>query len=301
MTSSTLCGSPPPALKASPRARAVGQRVGQREVGAGGIGGVQEVALRRAVRADRGPPPGEQVGDRTRHEARAVLVAAAVDVAEARRRHRQPVGRPVRAGDDVRGGLRGLVGTRRPQRRALGQRQRLRRSVGVLGRGHDRPADVAGTAGLEQRPGAAHVGLEGLERRAVAGADGRRGRRGGRRPPPRPRRSARSSAPASTTSPSTTSHSRSSPSSTSTQPGRGVRRSTVTRAPRSSSALREPAADEPVGAGHEHRATGDRRAVGRAVVWHRHAARHPRRIARGGCDRRRRGSAASATLGSGAR
>ena len=197
------------------------ERVGEREVGVDRVVDVQEVALRRAVGADHRRLAAQRATSTTgRHEARAVLVAAAVDVAEASRGDRQPVGRPVRAGDDVRRGLGGLVGPRRAQRRALGERQSLGRSVCVLGRG-DRPpraplARSASSSVQVPRTLDSKVSSGALSPSPTVDVPARWNTPSARHAPQR----RAPAAPPSTTSPSTTSHSRSSRSSASTQPGR---------------------------------------------------------------------------------
>ena len=65
------------------------QRGGDRQVGVDGVVDVEVVALGRAVRADHGPLAAHERARRVGHEPRPVHVARAVDVGEARDRHRQ--------------------------------------------------------------------------------------------------------------------------------------------------------------------------------------------------------------------
>ncbi len=146
------------------------EQVEDRQVRLDGIIDEEEVALRRAVRAHDGRAAREDRGDRLGDEPRGVLVAAAVDVRQARDGDTEPVGAGVGARDQVRGGLRGVVGVRGAQWHVLGVRQDVARAVGLVGRGDDRARNVVHAARLEDVPGAAHVGLERRPRGAVGRA-----------------------------------------------------------------------------------------------------------------------------------
>ena len=106
------------------------------------------------------------------HDAVPVQVAAAVEIAAAGDGDRQAVGVGVGLRDQVGAGLADVVGMPALQRRALVVGQLLLVAVGLVRRGDDDLLDRrAAAAGLQQRPGALDVGLEGGDRVAVGDAD----------------------------------------------------------------------------------------------------------------------------------
>ena len=151
------------------------ERVGDREVGPGGVLDVEQVADRRAVGAQHRRAALDGGADRFGNQTGEVEVAAAVDVGEAGHRHRQAVRRPVGARDQFSGGLGRLVRRRRLQRELLAVGKLVVRAVGLVGGGEDDPLDPLGPAGLEQRPGTADVRLEAAARVGLNRADDRLG------------------------------------------------------------------------------------------------------------------------------
>ena len=125
--------------------------VGERQVGAGGVLDVEEVALGRAVRAQHRPPALDRRADGLRDQAGEVEVAAAVDVREPRDGDREPVAVPVAARDQVGRRLRRLVGRGRLEREVLPVGQLVVRAVGLVGGGDDHPSTrrSRGTPGAE--------------------------------------------------------------------------------------------------------------------------------------------------------
>src|SRR3954454_18558617 len=148
-------------VEALPRGRAAGaDRVFDREIGRDRVADVEEVALRGAVGADHRAAPVEEGGDRLRDEAGEVEVAAAEDVGETGDGDGKTGGVAVAERDHVGGSLARLIRGGGAELLVLAVGQLVLRPVGLVGGCDHHRRNLGAAAGLEQRPGAAHVDVE---------------------------------------------------------------------------------------------------------------------------------------------
>ena len=137
----------------------------QRQDPGRGVSHVQVVAHEGPVGADHRALAAEHRADRAGDDPAPVQVAAAVEVAAARDRDRQPVRVGIRLSQKVGRGLGGVVGVMGPERHLLSVGPAGGISVRLVGGGdHDAPDRGCAAARLERGPGPGDVVVEGLDR-----------------------------------------------------------------------------------------------------------------------------------------